>query len=139
MTFTGVNYLAVLVAALTAWLIGAAWYMIFAEPWMAAHGWRNETDMLGPGAVPSLVPFVLAFLAELVMAWVLAELLGHLGHVTIRNGIMSGVVIWLGFVVTAMAVNSAFSRRKAMLTAIDSGHWLVVLIVMGAILGAFGA
>jgi hypothetical protein len=27
----------------------------------------------------------------------------------------------------------------AMVTAIDAGHWLAVLMVMGAIIGAFGA
>ena len=31
-----------------------------------------------------------------------------------------------------------FSMRKAMLTVIDSGHWLAVLVAMGIVLGLFG-
>jgi hypothetical protein len=46
--------------------------------------------------------------------------------------------LWLGFVVTTIAVNYAFGGRKPMLIVIDSGHWLLVLLLMGAIIGAMG-
>ena len=45
---------------------------------------------------------------------------------------------WLGFVVTTNVVNNAFQKRKPMLTAIDSGHWLAVLVVQGIVLGVLG-
>jgi hypothetical protein len=35
-------------------------------------------------------------------------------------------------------VSYAFPARKLELTAIDTGHWLVAMILMGGILGAFG-
>ncbi len=54
------------------------------------------------------------------------------------SGIISRILVWLGFVVTTNAVNNAFQKRKTMLTVIDSGHWLVVLIVSGAVIGLFG-
>ena len=84
------------------------------------------------------LPFALAFVANLVMAWVLAGLIGHLGQVTIRAGGISGAFAWLGFVVTTIAVNYAFGGRSWRLFAIDAGHWLVVLVVMGMVIGAFG-
>jgi hypothetical protein len=37
-----------------------------------------------------------------------------------------------------MAVNYAFGARQPMLYAIDAGHWLAVLLVEGAIIGAMG-
>jgi hypothetical protein len=37
------------------------------------------------------------------------------------------------------ATNEAFRGTKPIVTAIDTGHWLPVLVVMGAIIGAFGA
>ena len=37
-----------------------------------------------------------------------------------------------------MGVNHAFEGAKPMLTVIDGGHWLAVLLLMGAIIGAFG-
>jgi hypothetical protein len=144
MTFTGVNYLAVLVAAVAGWVIGAAWYMSLAKPWVAAQGrtmenFKAQADA-AKGTSAAWLPYVLAFVAELIMAWVLAGLLAHLGpdQTNIWNGIVSAVFVWLGFVVTTVAVNNMFSMRKPMLTVIDSGHWLAVLVVMGIVLGLFG-
>jgi hypothetical protein len=51
--------------------------------------------------------------------------------------LISGAFIWFGFMLTTMAVNNAFTGRKVMLTAIDAGHWLGVMLIIGAILGAF--
>jgi hypothetical protein len=143
MTFAGISYLSVLVAAIAGWLVGAAWYNVFSRPWLAAQG-RTPEELEAKAAAKrtaAYVPFVLAFVAELVMAWVLAGLLAHLGpgQVTVWNGIVSAAFVWLGFVVTALAVNNMFSMRRAMLTAIDGGHWLAVLVVMGAVIGAFGS
>jgi hypothetical protein len=145
MTFTGVNYVAVLVAAIAGWLIGAAWYNVFAKPWVAAQG-RTMAEFKAQaegakGSPAAWMPFVLAFVAELAMAWVLAGLLAHLGagQVTVWNGIVSAAFVWLGFVLTTVGVNNMFGMKRPMLTVIDAGHWLVVLAVMGAIIGAFGS
>ena len=145
MTFTGVSYLAVFVAAVAGWLLGAAYYMALAKPWVAAHGrtmedFKREAEA-SKGTQAAWMPYLLAFVAELVMAWVLAGLMAHLGpgQVTIWNGIVSAAFVWLGFVATTVAVNNMFGMRKAALSVIDSGHWLIVLIVMGGIIGAFGA
>ena len=47
-------------------------------------------------------------------------------------------LVWLGFVITTLTVNNAFQRRSPVLTVIDGGHWLAVLIVQGIVVGAFG-
>ena len=119
--------------------------MALANPWVAAHG-RTMEDFkraaeANKGRPADWLPYLLAFIAELVMAWVLAGLLGHLGsgQVTVWNGIVSAAFVWLGFVATTIAVNNMFGMKKPMLSVIDSGHWLLVLIVMGAVIGAFGA
>ena len=87
---------------------------------------------------PSKAPFAIAIAASFVMAWVLAGVIGHMGAVTVRSGLISAAFIWFGFVVTTLSVNYAFSGRNPMLTVIDSGHWLGALLVMGAVIGAFG-
>lgn len=106
---------------------------------MAAQGWASKDEMLGPGGRPSPVPFVLAFAAELVMAWVLAGIVGHIGKVTVKDGLISAFLVWLGFVIATMAVNHAYSKAKPALTAIDGGHWLGVLLIQGLVIGLFGA
>jgi hypothetical protein len=138
MTLTGVNYLAIVIAAVAAWLVGAVWYMALAKPWMKAQGWTSKEEMLGPGGKPSPVPFILSFAAEFVMAWVLAGVLYHIGATSLRGGMVSAALIWVGFVATTVLVNNAFSKKPFMLAVIDGGHWLAVLLVMGAILGGMG-
>ena len=140
MSVAGVNYVAILIAAVAAWLAGAAWYMGFAKPWMAAIGITPERMAAMKNAPGAFVPFILAFGAELIMAWVLAGVLAHLGpgQVTLRNGVISGALCWLGFVMTTMLVNNSFAHRDRRLLLLDGGHWLVVLLLMGAIIGAWG-
>jgi hypothetical protein len=138
MAFAGINYLAVLIAGAAGWIAGAAWYMAFATPWMAAVGTTKEAIEASKQRPGAWVPFVLAAVACVVMAWVLAGLIGHLGTVTVRGGVISGLFCWLGFVITTMLVNHSFAMRPRMLLLIDGGYWLVVLALMGAIIGAMG-
>jgi hypothetical protein len=138
MAFAGMNYLAVIAAAVAAWLFGALWYMALSKPWMAASGWKSDAEMLGPSGKVSPVPFVIAFVAELVMAYFLAGLIAHLGEVTIWRALVTAIFVWLAFVITTLVVNYRFGRRTWALTAIDGAHWLGVLLVMGLVIGLFG-
>jgi hypothetical protein len=140
MTFSGINYLAVFIAGLAGFGFGAVYYMSLSGPWMNAVGWtpdQQAAHMKGE-LNPSKAPFAIAIAANFVMAWVLAGVIGHMGPVTIRSGLISAAFIWFGFIATTLSVNYAFSGRKPMLTVIDGGHWLGVLLVMGAVVGAFG-
>ena len=132
-------YLAILIAAVAAWLAGAVWYMALGKTWTAALGTTPEKIAEARKQPGAFLPFVYAFAAELVMAWILAGLLLHLGAtipVTIKSGIISGAFCWFGFVIPTMLVNNRFARRDWRLMWIDGGHWLLVLVLMGAILGA---
>ena len=134
-----INFLAVLVAGVAGWLVGAAWYGVLGKQWMAALGW-TEADMRGPDGKRRMpmTPMIIAFVAQLIMALMLAGIVGHMGPPRIATGIISGVLVWFGFVITTITVNNAFQKRGPMLTVIDGGHWLAVLVVQGLILGLFG-
>ena len=138
MTFAGVNYLAVLIAAVAGWLAGAAWYMSLGKYWRDALGMTAEQMAENRKNPYAWVPFVLVFVGNLVMAWTLAGVLGHFGTVSLKDGIITGALCWFGFVLTSMLANNAFAMRSYRLTAIDGGHYLVVLVIMGAIIGAMG-
>lgn len=135
MDFAGVNPVAVLVAAVAGLLVGWPWYMYFGKSWARALG-KDPDNPPKPGRRP----FIILAAAELLMAFVLAGVIGHLGkeQVILRNGIISGLFIWGGFVVTTMGINHAFQGQKLALTLIDAGHFLVVLVVMGAVIGWIG-
>lgn len=134
MIFAGINGLAVIVAAIAAFAFGAAFYGALSKPWMKAA--RIDPSKGGPMA-PLLVN---SFVCELVMAFVLAGLIGHLGdgQVTIRNGLVSGAFVWVGFMATTMSVNHRYEGYGWDLTLIDGAHWLGVALIMGAVIGAFG-
>src|SRR5579872_1479429 len=103
--------------------------MSLGRVWTAALG-KSLEDMhaqTGPGAV---LPFIYAFIADLVIAWVLAGLLIHLGALTVRGGVISAAFCWFGFVLTTMVPNYTFARRDPRLLLIDAGHWLVLFLVI---------
>jgi len=134
------NYLAILLAAIASFAFGAAWYGALAKPWLAARGAAEEPAMARLGPLP--VPYLIAFVAELVMAWMLAGILLHLEQgglaAGVRNGLISAAFLWLGFVATTLLVNHSFQGAKMALTVIDGGHWLGVMLIQGAILGWWG-
>jgi hypothetical protein len=137
MVFGGINYLAVVVAALVAFGFGAVFYGVLSKPWMKAA-------RIDPAAVKSGTPMPLllanSLICELIMALVLAGVIGHLGvgEITVRNGLVSAGFVWAGFMATTMAVNHRYGGYGWDLTLIDGAHWLGVVLIMGAVIGAFG-
>ena len=126
-----VNYRAVLIAAIAAYAFSWLWYAaLSAVATRRAHEkakWTFEA-----------VPYIIAAVAYLLMAWMLAGLMGHLANVTVRGGVTAAFFVWAGFVLTTTAVNQSFQNKRAAVTLVDVGNWLGVLAIMGAIIGAFG-
>jgi hypothetical protein len=135
MAFAGINYWAVAVAAIVGYVAGALWYWALGKPWMAAQGFTAESM-----TSQSPVPFIIAFVANVVMAAMLAGVIGHLGvgQVTFLNGVVSAAFLWFGFVLSTIATNYGFARRPLKLLVIDAGHWLAVLVLQGAVIGLMG-
>ena len=140
MHFLG-NPLAIVLAAVAAWLFGGIYYTTLSKPWLAAMGKTMEqcqAEQAAKSGLAKAAPFVTAFVAELVMAWALYGILVHLKTFSIRAGLISAAICWLGFVLTTVAVNNVFAGRKPMLTVIDSVAWLGAMLIMGAIIGWMG-
>jgi hypothetical protein len=137
MVFAGINYLAVLLAAVAAFAFGGAWYGVLGKAWIAALAKPEAAVRSGPSMTFRLA---IAAAALLVMAWMFAGIMGHLGpgQVTLTNGLISGFFLWLGFVLTTLVVNYVFQNQRWVLTVIDGGHWLGVLLIEGAIIGGLG-
>ena len=130
MTFAGINYVAVLVAAGVAWFFGGLWYRLLAQPWKAAHGFTSEQVRAHHGNYTAMWPLVVSFVADLIMAWMLAGVVGHLGEVTVRGGVISAIFLWFGFVITTLAVNNIFGMRRNVLIAIDGASTWKLNVVL---------
>jgi hypothetical protein len=127
-----VNWLAVIVAAVVMFAIGAAWYtVLFGQQWRALMGIPEGTQP--EGFVQALV---VGFIGNLLEAYVLAL---FIGYATATSNIMTGLTVafwaWLGFVVSIMVPSIFFERKPPMVVAINASHQLVGLLVMGLILG----
>jgi|SRR5437868_7130087 len=133
-----INWVGVLVAWIVGWLVHGVWYMIFSRPWLRALGW-TAADLATPDGRRRMPagPMIASLIAELLMALMLAGIVGHLGGPTVTVGAVSAVLIWLGFVLTTIGVNNAFQKRPITLTVIDAGAWFAVLLVQGILLGLF--
>lgn len=136
MAFAGLNWLAIFVAAAGGFIFGGLWYGLLGRPWMTAAG-LSEQDVKGDGSLYSKLPYLYAIAANLVMAFTMAGLMAHM-VVDLKHGLISAGFIWGGFILPALLVNYGFQMRPFRLTLIDAGHWLGVLMIISAIIGAMG-
>ena len=129
----GINYLAVVAAAVSTFVIGGLWYspLMFHKAWAATNG-LSEADLKGgEGRI-----FGVAFLLALVMAANLAAFLGG-PETTVAWGATAGALTGAGWIMPAVATLALFERRSFAYVAINGGYFIVAFIVMGAILGAW--
>ena len=131
------NWVAVLVAAISTMVVGFLWYspLLFAKPWMREMGYdpndKAKTEEMKKSAGSA---YGGSFVASLVSAFTLALILHGLGREDLHFGIMASFHIWLGFVATVQFTGALFAKQSMKLFAINTGYQLVCYLVMGAIL-----
>lgn len=126
-----INYLAVLVAAVVAFGIGAIWYAppVLGKTWMRLTG-RTEEDAAA-GNVP--LTMGLGFVTTLIGVFALALFLGP--DAGVGAGLVAGLVAGVGIGAMAVALNGLFEERSPLLIAINSGYQVVIYVAAGVILG----
>jgi len=128
------NYLAVVVAAIAYWVLGALWYgVLFNKAWMALEHMTIEQAK----SVSPVVPYIVSFLLEVLIAYSLAQLCIWRNANTAGRGASVGVLVWIGFVGPIAFMNYMFEMRPKELFAINEFYPLAGLVLMGVILGAW--
>ena len=127
------NYFAVLVAALSTFLIGGLWYSpaVFGKSWMKENGFKEE-EMKNSNMVKI---FGLSFVLGLIAAVNLAMFLGPESD-PIMGGVW-GFAAGFGWVATFVGTHYLFERKSFKLFLINAGYSVVALTVMGVILAAW--
>ena len=125
-----INWLAVIAAALSMFVIGGLWYspMLFARPWLRAAGLSDAA--LKSGNVPLI--FGLAFVLSLLMAANLAFFLS--GVTDIGAAVGYAVAAGLGWAAFGLSVVALFERRPLSYHLINGGYLTVAFVAMGLIL-----
>jgi hypothetical protein len=129
-----VNWLAVLVAAIARFAIGGVWFAPFAfgPAWGRMVGVEPEAAKARMGRA-----IAVDFVAGCVLAWVLANLLRFLGVDRVVSGARVSFFLWLGFIAMPFLSMTMYEGRQLKLFAITAGFWLVSVVVMGGLIGAW--
>jgi len=131
---SNINYLAVLVAALSTFILGGLWYspMLFGKPWMRANNFSDaELQTFSKARM-----FGWSFVFSLVMALNLAMFLA--GPTTdVTWGMIAGGLAGFGWVAMAVAIISVFENKSSAYILINGGYMTVAFTLMGAIIGAW--
>lgn len=128
------NYAAVVVAAVAYWLLGALWYgVLFNKAWMELeHMTAAQAQSMSP-----VWPYVITFLLNLVIAFVLAQLCTWRNANSAAKGASLGILLWIGFVGPITFTTNMYEMRSLELFAINEFFSLAGLCLMGIILGAW--
>ena len=128
-----INYGAVLIAGLVNMLLGSLWYSkgLFGKEWAKLTG-RKMEEMQGAGS-----GYVITTIGALVQAWILAHFVVYAGSNTFGEGVVTAFWLWLAFVAVVMATNIVFEGRPWKLWKINSGYFLLVLVINGGILAVW--
>jgi hypothetical protein len=127
-----IHWLAVAVAAIAGFPIGALWYgALFGKAWMAETGITQERAKQGNMAKI----YGTTLLLNLVISTSLAMFIGAAS--TLQDGLFAGFMAGLTFVAAAFGITYLFEFRSLKLWAINAGYQVVVFSVMGMILGVW--
>ena len=134
MDFSKINYLAVVAAALSTFVLGGLWYspLLFGKAWMRVNNF-SENDV---ATFSKARMFGWSLIFALVMSLNLAMFLAA-PNTTITWGMAAGALTGVGWVATAIAIIGVFENKSWSYIAINGGYMIVAFIVMGAILGAW--
>lgn len=127
----GINWLAVVVATVIAFAVGATWYSkaLFGNAWMEEVGLTEETMNSTNMPVTFGGTFVLQFLSMTALAACLGS------DSTWLSGLEAGLLIGVFWVATAYGITYLFERRTMRLFMINGGYYVVLFAIVGTVLG----
>ncbi len=126
-----INYPAVIVAAIAAFVASTIFYIIFAK----------QRAQLSPAAAGATRPRPTMMLTEIVrnviLAFVIALLVQRLGVVNSTDAILLALVLWIGFPLVLLSGSVMWEKVPAKLASIHAGDWLVKLLLLTLIVSVW--
>ena len=128
------NFWAILVSTIFSMVVGFLWYgPLFGKTWKKEQG-ITDADMKKSDMIKA--PIV-NFIGALVMAFILRHAVAYANVTTLAGGAVVGMLNWLGFIAVAMLNGVVYEKKSWKLYFINSGYYLVVLALNGAILASW--
>lgn len=127
-----VNWLSVILASISAFLLGGVWYgPLFGKAWMAAFGF--SVNDLKKRSMPKTFGFslILAFIAALNLEMFIGP------EANLSTGMAAGFFAGFGWVATLLGILYLFEMQNLKAFGINAGYCVLSLTVMGAVLGVW--
>ena len=127
------NYLAIVVATLSTFMLGGLWYSpaLFGKIWMRECGLTEEK--LKKANMAKI--YGLAFILSFIMAFNLAVFLSDSSDIV--WGMTAGALAGIGWVAMSFGVNCLFERKSLAYFLINAGYFSVAFIIMGGIVAVW--
>jgi hypothetical protein len=131
-----INWVAVMVAAFVAYVLGALWYSpaLFAKPWMRLIGVPEGGTIEGAAFATTLI---VQAVVTVITSIVVAAIVGWSGANNPVEGGLVGALLGAGLVATDHLKLVAFEKRPFGLFAINNGYTVLAYVIMGAIVGTW--
>jgi hypothetical protein len=131
--FSQINWLAVLVAAIAYFMLGALWYSktLFGTKWGAAVGIDMNDPDKGKGMGKMMAG---TFLLIIVTCIGIALLVNRIDLFSFASGLKLGLITGICFATTAVSISFIYESRSAALYFIDCGYHLAGHLIAAIIL-----
>ena len=129
-----INHFAVIVAALSTFMLGGLWFspILFGKAWQKENNLSDE--QLKEGNMAKILG--LSFIFSLIMAYNLGFFLND-PSIDIGMGALYGFLTGFGWVAMALLIIGQFERKTWRYMLINGGYMTVAFTIMGLILGAW--
>lgn len=126
------HYGAILLAAITVFLVGWAWYspLLFQKSWLRMSGLPEPTR----GQAPKPLLMLVGFGSYLVLAGTLDALFQIIGVGTLMVAWKIALLCWLGFVATLTLGMVTWEMKSWKLYFLHNGYHLISFMIIASIL-----
>ncbi|MBW7887169.1 MAG: DUF1761 domain-containing protein [Bacteroidetes bacterium] len=121
----------IFIASVVCFSIGTFWYSpaLFGNIWLKHIGrTKEEVDDR------ALKYFGLAYAAILLECYMMKNVVNYLGAESMTEGIVVGIIVWLGFSVPTSTFSYMLEHRSRKLLLIHSGYFLAMFIISATLL-----
>ena len=127
-----INFLALIVAAVVAFIASSLWY----SPALFGHQFA-ELSGIAANAKPNAGKAVFELIRTFILAFIVARLVLRLNITDWKGGIGLGIWLWFGFPVILLTGSILWQNVPWQLAAIHAGDWLIKLILIPAIVAVW--
>lgn len=134
-----VNWLAVLLAALSTMAVGSIWYAknVFGTKWKKLVGMTDAKAGKGAGKA-IIITVIVSLISAYVLAYITFIANQYFGNSFLQDAITTAFWLWLGFTASRIITHDAFEQRPTELTLMNIAHEFVTFMVMAVIIGLIG-